>query len=117
MSTTARRATAASQRLAQSRGPRQAQLIEIEVLAREAGVHPDLARRLVRLGLLAPTGGTAAAPRFPRDAAAQLARAVRLRHDLGVGYAGAVLASELLDRIDKLEARLRRYETTTNRPR
>jgi hypothetical protein len=42
---------------------------------------------------------------------------VRLRHDLGVGYFGAVLAVQLLARIDELEARLRRYETTTNRPR
>jgi chaperone modulatory protein CbpM len=115
MSTTARRATTA--RVVQTRGRGPAQLVEIEVLAREAGVHPDLARRLVRLGLLEPAGGTAAAPRFPRDAAARLARAVRLRHDLGVGYSGAVLAVQLLARIDELEARLRRYETTTNRPR
>ena len=117
MSTTARRATAKGYRLVQSRRPRRAELVEIEVLAREAGVHPELARRLVRLGLLEPSAGTAAAPRFPRDAAAQLARAVRLRRDLGIDYAGAVLASQLLARIDVLEARLRRYETTTNRPR
>jgi chaperone modulatory protein CbpM len=115
MSTTARRAT--GRRLVPSRRPRRAQLVEIDVLAREAGIHPELARRLVRLGLLEPAGGTAAAPRFPRDAAAQLARAVRLRRDLGIDYAGAVLASQLLARIEVLEARLRRYETTTNRPR
>jgi hypothetical protein len=117
MSTGARPAPAASARLVRGRRPGRAQLVEIEVLAREAGIHPELARRLVRLGLLEPAGGTTAAPRFPRDAAAKLARAVRLRHDLGVGYAGAVLASELLARIEELEARLRRYETTTNRPR
>ena len=32
-------------------------------------------------------------PRFPRDAAARLARASRLRRDLALNYAGAVLAS------------------------
>jgi DNA-binding transcriptional MerR regulator len=117
MSTTARRATTTGYRLVQSDPPRRAQLVEIEVLAREAGVHPEVARRLVRLGLLEPSAGTAAAPRFPRDAAAQLARAVRLRRDLGIDYAGAVPASQLLTRIEELEARLRRYETTTNRPR
>ena len=117
MSTTARRATATGYRLVHSRRSRRAELVEIDVLAREAGIHPELARRLVRLGLLEPAGGTAAAPRFPRDAAAQLARAVRLRRDLGIDYAGAVLASQLLARIEVLEARLRRYETTTNRPR
>jgi hypothetical protein len=48
--------------------------------------------------------------RFPRDAAARLARAARLRRDLALSYAGAVLASELLARIDELEERLSRYE-------
>jgi hypothetical protein len=88
--------------------------VALEALAREAGLHPELVRRLVRLGALDPSGGTRAAPRFPRDAAARLARVVRLRRDLGVGYSGAILACELLARIDELEARLRRYES---RPR
>jgi hypothetical protein len=73
--------------------------IEIEVLAREAGLHPDVIGRFVQLGLLRPGP-------FPRDAAAQLARAARLRRDLGLNYAGAVLACELLTRIDELESRL-----------
>ena len=90
-------------------------LIEIEVLAREAGVHPDLVGRLIRLGLVEPVGGTAQAPLFPRDAAARLARANRLRRDLGLNYAGAVLVCELLGRIDQLEEQLRRYEPPTNR--
>jgi hypothetical protein len=88
--------------------------VDIEVLAREAGLHPDIVVRFVRLGLLDPPGRNG---RFPRDAAAQLARAERLRRDLGLNYAGAVLASELLARIATLEERLRRYEATTNRSR
>jgi MerR HTH family regulatory protein len=86
------------------------QTIELEALASEAGLHPDLVRRLMRLGVIAPRGGTAATPRFPRDAAAQLARLARLRRDLGLNYAGAALACELLARIEELERRLRRYE-------
>jgi hypothetical protein len=74
---------------------------DVEVLAREAGMHPDLVRRFVRLGLVEPG---------EVDAAARLARAARLRRDLGLSYAGAILACELLARIDDLEARLRRYE-------
>jgi hypothetical protein len=81
--------------------------VELEALAQEAGVHPDVVVRLVRLGLL---DGGRAPYRFPRDAAAQVARAVRLRRDLGLNYAGAVLACELLARIDALETRLRRFE-------
>ena len=80
--------------------------VGIEALAHEAGIHPDLARRLVRLGLIEPSGGTRAAPLFGPEDAPLLARAVRLRRDLGLNFAGAVLACELLARIDELEARL-----------
>ncbi len=82
------------------RRPGTVHAVEIDALAREAGLHPDLVSRFVRLGLLDP------AP-FPRDAAARLARAARLRRDLGLNFAGAVLACELLVRIDELESRLR----------
>jgi MerR HTH family regulatory protein len=81
--------------------------VELEVLAREAGLHPDLVRRLIRLGALEPVATLRGAPRFPRDAAARLARVARLRRDLGLNYAGALLACDLLARIDELEARLR----------
>jgi chaperone modulatory protein CbpM len=59
-------------------------------------MHPELVRRLIALGLVEP--GEA-------GAAARLARAVRLRRDLGLNYAGAVLACELLARIEELEAK------------
>jgi hypothetical protein len=78
-------------------------VIEIDVLARDAGLHPEVAERLLRLGLLD-------GPPFPADAAAELAKAVRLRHDLGLGWSGAVFACELLRRIDDLEAQLRRSD-------
>jgi hypothetical protein len=103
--------------LAVRRSPAGGATIGLEVLAREAGMHPELVRRLVRLGALEPAGGTGAAPRFPRDAAARLARIVRLRQDLGLNYAGALLAFELLARIEQLEARLRRYEPPGRSPR
>jgi DNA-binding transcriptional MerR regulator len=114
MAATTRRKSA---RLARRRTPGRARMIEIEVLARETGLHPDVVRRLVRLGLVDPSGGTVQAPLFRPDAASRLARALRLRRDLGLNYAGAVLASELLARIDQLEQRLRRYEPPTNRRR
>jgi hypothetical protein len=91
--------------------------VEIDVLAREAGLHPDLVRRFLRLGLLDQIGGSARSPLFPRDAAARLALAARLRRDLGLSYAGAILAAELLARIDDLEERLSRYEPRPDRTR
>jgi hypothetical protein len=92
-------------------------LVEIEVVATEAGLHPELVRRLVRLGLVEPAEGTVDQPLFARDAAARLVRAMRLRRDLGLNYAGAALACELLARIDELEERLRRYEPRIDRKR
>jgi hypothetical protein len=91
--------------------------LSLDALAREAGMHPELVHRFIVLGLVQREGGTAAAPLFPGSAAARLAKAARLRRDLGIGYAGAVFACELLARIDELEVRLLRYETTDGRPR
>jgi hypothetical protein len=70
----------------------------IGVLSHDTGLHPDLVRRLIRMGAVDPVA---------LDAAARLAQITRLRRDLGLNYAGAILAGELLARIDDLEARLR----------
>ena len=91
------------------------ELVELRVLAREAGVGRSAASRFVALGLLEPAGGSAARPLFPRNAAARLASAARLRRDLGLNYAGAVLACELLVRIEELESRLESRAIETDR--
>jgi MerR HTH family regulatory protein len=83
-----------------------AELVELAVLARDAGVPRSVAGRFVALGLLEPVRSRAGRPLFPRTAAARLASAARLRRDLGLNYAGAVLACELLVRIEELEQRL-----------
>jgi hypothetical protein len=72
---------------------------DAEALARRTGLHPALVRRLIRIGAVDP---------FSWDAAPRLARMERLRRDLGLNYAGAVLACDLLVRIEELEARLSR---------
>ncbi len=76
--------------------------VDIALLAHRAGVAPELTRRFVALGLL-DRG-------YTPDAPARVARAARLRRDLAVNSAGAVLACELLARIDELQRRLSRYE-------
>ncbi len=83
--------------------------LALETLARDAGVHPELVRRLVALGIFDTDPGRGGAPR--------IARAVRLRRDLGLSYSGALFAGELLDRIDELERRLRRYEPADRKRR
>jgi hypothetical protein len=74
-------------------------------LAHDSGLHPGLVRRLVELGAI-----DADPPLSPAEAASRLARCERLHRDLGLDYSGAILACQLLARIDELEARLRRYE-------
>jgi hypothetical protein len=95
------------------RPTRAAAAAHVDLLAREAHLHPDLVRRLISLGALEPDPGVT---ELPGDAAARLALVVRLRNDLNLNYAGALLARELLARIDELERRLaapRRNATTS----
>ena len=80
--------------------------VELTVLARQAGVKLVHVRRYLEFGLFEPRQPAAAeAPRFDPSSAARVARAERLRRDLGLNYAGAVLVCELLDRISELERR------------
>ena len=80
--------------------------IELAVVARQAGVRIALARRYLAFGLFGPCAGTNEAPLFEGTCAARLAKAERLRRDLDLNYAGAVLVCELLDRIGELEGHL-----------
>lgn len=82
--------------------------IELTVVARQAGVQVSLARRYLAFGLFEARAGTSDAPLFEPVCAARLAKAERLRRDLSLNYAGAVLVCELLDRIEALEAVSRR---------
>jgi hypothetical protein len=82
--------------------------VELAVLARQAGVRVTLVRRYVAFGLVDPSAGTSEAPLFAPSCAARLAAAERLRRDLGLNFAGAVVACELLDRIYDLEDRVGR---------
>jgi hypothetical protein len=84
------------------------ELIDAEILARRSGLHPDLVRRLIRIGAVDP---------FSWDAAPRLARIMRLRRDLGLNYAGAILACDLLVRIEELEARLDRQAPPRRSPK
>jgi hypothetical protein len=82
--------------------------VELTVVARQAGVTIVHVRRYLEFGLFEPhPAAPAERPRFDPSSAARVARAERLRRDLGLNYAGAVLVTELLERISELEARRR----------
>jgi MerR HTH family regulatory protein len=81
------------------------QPVELDVVARQAGLRVSLVRRYVSFGLFESCAGAGQDPLFPLGSAARVAKAERLRRDLGLNYAGAVLVCELLDRIRELEGR------------
>jgi hypothetical protein len=93
--------------------------LKLTVVARRAGVRVSLVRRYLEFGLIEPEPDPAAAtaraaqpepadePHYHPDSAVRVAQAERLRSDLGLNYAGAVLVCELLDRIRELERALR----------
>jgi len=90
-------------------------LLELDEIAERCGLHPDLLRRFVDLGLIEPASGSGP-ERFPAEVTIRIQRAVRLRRDLGINTNGVLVVLDLLERIDLLEARLRALETS-NRTR
>ena len=78
--------------------------VELAVVARLAGVRIALVRRYLAFGLFEPHPESGETPRYEPGSAARVARAERLRRDLGLNYPGAVLVCELLDRIRELES-------------
>lgn len=85
-------------------------LLDTTDLARAAGMHPDLVRRIYCLGALEATSEWSGEPLFPPATVLRLRRMARLRRDLGVTWQDLGLVSDLLERIFILEARVRELE-------
>jgi DNA-binding transcriptional MerR regulator len=79
----------------------------LESFARITGLHPELVRRLVALGLIEAVSGSSGALWFAPNQIAAVARIRRLRTGLSLNYAAIGLVTDLLDRIAVLEATLR----------
>ena len=75
---------------------------------RQAGLHPDVIRMFVALGILDAAADSAGALWFGPDQLAALARVQRLRSAFRLTYAAIGLVTDLLDRISALDAALRR---------
>ena len=81
--------------------------LSLEEFAGRSGLHPDLIRRLVALGLIEADRDPAGQLWFSRGELAAVARVQRLRAGLALNYAAIGLVTDLLDRIAVLEAALR----------
>jgi hypothetical protein len=77
--------------------------LSLDSYARITGVHPDLIRRLVVLGLLEITRDAEGDLWFDPSQVRQMATIQRLHLRLNVAYASLGLVMALLDRISELE--------------
>ncbi|MFE5401958.1 chaperone modulator CbpM [Streptomyces sp. NPDC056580] len=90
--------------------------LSLQTVARRSGVHPDLIRRFVALGLVEAERDASGGLVFEPTAPAVLARVQRLRTGLCLNYASIGLVLDLLDHISMLEAALRRAGTRRETP-
>ncbi|MET7755888.1 chaperone modulator CbpM [Streptomyces sp. NPDC005389] len=90
--------------------------LSLHAAARRSGLHPDLIRRFVALGLVDAERDAAEQLVFDPTAPAVLARIQRLRSGLCLNYASIGLVLDLLDRISLLEAALRGRGTRSETP-
>ncbi|MEU6867029.1 chaperone modulator CbpM [Streptomyces sp. NPDC046876] len=80
--------------------------VTIEEFAAATGLHPELVRRYVTLGLLDPDTDLDGRLWFGTAQLMRVARIHRLRTGLGLNYAALGVVLDLLDRIEELEAAL-----------
>jgi chaperone modulatory protein CbpM len=89
------------------------QRLDLESFARACGLHPDLVRRFVALGLLDAVRDAAGELWFSPAPLAAVARLQRLRAGFALNYAALGLVVDLLDRVAELEAALRNRSRPT----
>ncbi|MGD8783811.1 MAG: chaperone modulator CbpM [Thioalkalispiraceae bacterium] len=92
------------------------EIIEEEVelslaeLCRTCQLSAEQVFELVEYGLVEPRGREPTRWRFQGSCIKRVHGALRLKRDLGVNIAGAALAIDLLEELEELRARLRRFE-------
>ncbi len=89
----------------------------LDDFARAAGLHPDVARRFVALGLLEATRDASGGLWFAPSQIAAAARLQRLRAGFALNYAALGLVVDLLDRLARAEAAQRRWRPDPAAPR
>ena len=76
--------------------------------AQSSGLPPELLRELVEYGALAPVNPQAGEWTFSGDSLVRVRTAARLRNDLELDTPVLALVLSFLERIDRLEAEMRR---------
>ncbi|WP_327103071.1 chaperone modulator CbpM [Nonomuraea glycinis] len=81
--------------------------LDLASYARVTGLHPEIVRRLVTLGLLEPDRDARGELCFTPSQVMAAARIQRLHEGLSINYAAIGVVIDLLDRIAELETALR----------
>lgn len=93
------------------------ELLEVDVeftlseMCHACGVESAEVVKLVDEGVLEPIGPNRNRWRFPGVSLQRARKALRLQQDLGVNAAGAALALELIDELDRLRAEMKRLSS------
>ncbi len=80
--------------------------VTIVQLCRSCAIESELVERLVAEGVIEPSRQEGGTLYFTQHCVKRARIVVRLRSDLGINLAGAALAVDLLERIERLESRL-----------
>ncbi|KUJ83009.1 MerR family transcriptional regulator [Microbulbifer flavimaris] len=85
-------------------------LLTLSELCRACELPAEEVMALVEEGVIEPASGKPTQWRFSAVSIRRVQRVRSLKRDLGVNMAGAALAVELLEEIERLRARLKRLE-------
>ena len=85
--------------------------ISLEQLCQACAQQTETVVAMVEEGILKPVAADATHWRFTATSIRRVRTTLRLQRDLEVNLAGAALALQLMDRIERLRAKLRRLES------
>ena len=89
--------------------------ISLDQLCHACAQHKETVVAMVEEGILKPVAADATHWRFTATSIRRVRTAVRLQRDLEVNLAGAALALQLIDRIERLRTKIRRLEARSHR--
>lgn len=84
--------------------------LSLEELCNTCHITPDFICELIEYGTLEPKGVALEAWRFDAKHLQRIQCVLRLQHDLEINMAGAALAMDLMDQIEKLKAQIELLE-------
>lgn len=84
-------------------------LISLADLCRICGLPAERVIELVDAGVIEPRGSVQTRWQFRSISVVRVKRAVRMERDLGVNPAGAALALDLLEELETLRTRIKRF--------